>query len=292
MKIGAALLSAVLGISFLACSDSVELDRAAAASPRVSNAQPAATPDPKTKGKEEGVIWSGRSGNYEIVRTKDDLIARGVADGKQVFSVKNSVADRVKNAYRDHFAEGKPTFEEITLGYTVVGAAGPYLFLKETFAATPQTSTGEKFYAVDLSNGGGELALTKFAEKEKIFDALMKNSDVAATLSMRRATPKSLDELKNVFSAARAEGSNAGPLSGCSMPQDLMRSFVLKPTEDGSFKGILGISCQSGMRDDELRNIPLDLALTDIAGVDVGQAQAFASALPKDADEVYVRYKP
>lgn len=289
------LLLALFSICISGCSGQAAREHAANIPEHVEPQRAAATPTPSPASeKHTDAIWSGRSGNYEIVWSRDDIAAKTIDNGKQFFSVKKSAATRARYAYPEHFKNGKAMFEELTLGYRVASIVGPYLFLKETFVSTPQTSTTEKFYAVNLNEPESTVDLTKFFTEQEIVAALKQNKEIAEDLAARKLSPQTMSDLLAAYNsnAGEANGPGSGTFANCWFPKNFLQSFALKVTEGAKLQTVLGIPCVSGMRDSELRSIDLDLAGKSVPAVDLNEALRTTSGLPENGEEVFIRYKP
>lgn len=290
------LLLALFSICISGCSGQAAREHAANISEHVEPQRAAATPTPSPASeKHTDAIWSGRSGNYEIVWSRDDIAAKTIDNGKQIFSVRKSAAKRARDAYPESFKNGKAMFEKLTFGYRVESLVGPYLFLKETFVSTPQTSTTEMFYAVNLNEPESRVDLKTFFTEQEIVVALKQNKEIAEDLAARKLSPQTMSDLLAAYNsnAGEANGSSSnGPFAKCWFPKNFLQSFALKVTERPKLQAVLGIPCMNGMRDSELRPIELDLAGKSVPDINLDEALRTASGLPDDGDEVFVRYKP
>lgn len=280
---------------FAACTPEAKSTTAAQTPPSSVRTEPVATPSPTevVKAGQPGVIWSAQSGDFEVVWTKDDIVAKRVSDGKQIYSAKGLAAERARTAYPEQFKSGKPQFEQMTLGYQVVSLAGKFLFLKETSVVSPQTSTGERFVAVDLSQPEAVVELTKFFPKDQIASAMKANTDIAADLTAKKIAATNYDEILGSFNsnAGESDGSGTGPFASCWVPKDVLRSFVIKAGDGEQVRVMLGIPCSDGMRDSVIKSVELNFKEKPLESIDVGAIRQLTANIPADGSEVYVTFK-
>ncbi len=242
----------------------------------VSSASPA-SPSPSVT---PAVLNSNemRNGDFRVVLGADDIKAFRVGDGKEIFSIKEAAAARFRSAYPEQFLGGKAAFEQAELTYSAVSLAGPYLFLKEAAAISPQTSTTEKYYAVDLRDPAKRLVLTDLIAENTVAAGLLANGEVKAFLEQKESEPASLTDIlkhlnKNAGEAREMPGMT---LANCWFPTDILSSFAIKTGIDSKAVVELGVPCSSGMRDSELYPLVLEIneSSTAVSGVPAVNAPA------------------
>lgn len=242
--------------------------KSAANAEKTSDAAVIAPPAPATPAPVEQTIivaenskeafWQGRSGDFDIVWTKDNIVAKNLSGG-EVFSAKKFALERLKKSPGNFAKNGAPSFENFTLEYKILAIVGSLLFLQETASHSPQNYITQTYAAIDLNAPATNVALTKFFTEAEIVAALNQNSDIAEDFKVNKIdAPKSFKEF---FAAYDRQPTEAGErqIDRCYFPKNAFESFYFDRMEGAQLVVKLGVPCRAGMREEQV--MPLELAL-------------------------------
>lgn len=216
-----------------------------------NNAAPSATPRLPVVKKEN--FWAGKSNNFDVQWSKDNIVARNAA-GREIFSARKFALERLKTV-----SKGEADFESYDFRYKVLNLIGSLLFLRETTSHSPQSYTNESYAAIDLANPAAKISLTKFYSEAEIIAALNRNAQIAEDFKVNKINqPKTFKEFFAAYDRAPTEGTER-KIDSCYFPKNFLESFYFERLEADQVVANLGIPCRVGMREEEV--FPLELLL-------------------------------
>jgi hypothetical protein len=234
-----------------------------------SESSPSPTPTSPATPQSQTADWRGRSGNFSIEWTSENIVVKNSATGKEVFSAKKFAAYRLRTAYKSMLGKnGDPNFEEFYFRYKLLAVAGSMIFLKERASYEPRSYTVETYLAYDWKVPQKKLSLKNFYTPQEILAALLGNEEIKRDLQTREDPPKETpNALNDFFALFNTRGSDAHEVSDrvfdkCWFPTNVFDSFAFIQVEQDKVVADLGIPCRADMRADNIYSLKLTLPVS------------------------------
>ncbi len=213
------------------------------------------------------LIWQGESGGFEIKWTKENITAKSIASGKQVFSAREFAAKRLKNDLKDNFDEkGKPNFEDFTFRFQIISITGNFLSLHEKTSYSPQSYSREKYLTIDLNTPENDISLQDFFDEKEILKSLTENKIIGDEMKKKNsAEPANFAAFRNSFHKTILEAVEVSDnqFDKCWFPEDVFKSFAFKKISEGKSSVNLAIPCRAEMREDDIFLLEISLPIPE-----------------------------
>jgi hypothetical protein len=247
------------------------------------------SPTPALPATPQTADWRGRSNNFSIEWTSQNIAVKNIATNKEVFSAQKLAAYRLRTAYKSNFSKkGDPYFEEFSFRYKLLSVAGSIMFLKETTSYSPQSFTEESYLAIDLNAPRKMPSLKDFYAPQEILAALLGNEEIKRDFQTREEPPKEMPQtLNDFFTLFHTDTSGTTEASDriydkCWFPPNVFESFAFIQIEQDKVLADLGVPCRAGHRTIEIH--PLKLTLPVSAAVKTALAGEVSVIKPDNQD--------
>lgn len=254
------------------------------------NSELSSSPTPALPATPQTADWHGRSSNFSIEWTSQNIVVKNIATNKEVFSAQKLAAYRLRTAYKSRFSKkGDPYFEEFYFRYKLVAVAGSIMFLKESTSYSPQSYRKETYLAIDLKAPKKMLSLKDFYAPPEILAALLGNEEIERDFQTREDAPKETPKtLNDFFTLFHTDPSGTTEVSDrifdkCWFPTNIFDSFAFIRVEQDKVVADLGVPCRAGMRDNEIH--PLKLTLPVSAAVKTALAGEMSVIKPDNQNQ-------
>jgi hypothetical protein len=236
------------------------------------NSELSPSPTPALPATPQTADWHGRSSDFSIEWTGQNIVVKNIATKVEVFSAQKLAAYRLRTAYKSRFSKnGDPYFERFYFRYKLLAIAGSIMFLKESTSYSPQSFAEETYLAYDLRTPKKTLGLKDFYAPQEILAALLNNEEIKRDFQTREDPPTEAPKtLNDFFTLFHTDTSGTTEVSDrifdkCWFPTNIFDSFAFVQIEQGKVSADLGVPCRAGMRTIEV--YPLKLTLPVSAAV-------------------------